>query len=186
MRFIETLLITDKIENLRYHNERFNKTRKKFFNLPQDDLKNYVAVIPNKRVRVLYDDKIRKIEYFDLVQREFKRFKTVFNDDIEYSYKYENRDKLNSLKPVGYDEIIIVKNGLVTDTTISNLAFLYKNEWLTPKTPLLKGTKRAELLDKKLIKETDIEAKDLKKFNKFAMLNAIVGFYEIPISAIED
>jgi len=185
MRFIETLLITDKIENLGYHNKRMNKTRKKFFNAKELDLKDFIKVIPNKRVRVVYDEKIQKVEYFNLQKREFKKLKVVKNDSIEYDYKYEDRSQLNSLKVDGYDEIIIVKNGLITDTTISNLAFLYKNEWLTPKTPLLPGTKREELIDKKLLKTSDIELGDLKKFSKFAMLNAIVGFYEIPINAIE-
>jgi len=178
MRFIETLLITNQIENLKYHNLRMNKTRKYFYNLDEIDLKDYIKIIPNKRVRVLYNDKILKVEYFDLIQRNFNNFKIV-ESNIDYDFKYENRDKLNSLKVDGYDEIIIVKNGFITDTTISNLAFFNGKEWHTPKKPLLKGTKRAELLEKGIIKEKEIRVENIKNYQKMAMINAILGFYEI-------
>ncbi len=185
MRFIETLLITDKIENLNYHNNRFNKTRKDFFNLKKDNLQKYVKIIPNKRVRITYSKEIEKIEYFELKKREFKKFKLI-HSNIEYSYKYAERKKLNALKEKGYDEVIIVKNGLITDTTISNLAFFDGKKWYTPQTPLLKGTKREELIRKKLIYPKKIHYKELKNFKKFAMINAIIGFYEIDITSIEN
>jgi len=175
MSFIETLLITNKIKNLKYHNKRMNYTRKHFYDLDEIDLKNYIKVIPNKRVRVLYDKEILKIEYFDLKPRKFEKFK-IIETNIEYNFKYANREKLNKLKTDGYDEIIIVKNGFVTDTTISNLAFFDGENWLTPKTPLLKGTKREEFLEKGLLIEKEIKIDDLKNFSQIAMLNAILGF----------
>jgi len=177
MGFIETLLITNHINNLDLHNFRMNETRKHFYNLPPIDLADFIDLKPNTRCRVLYDREIIKVEYFELVKREFKKFKIV-ESDIEYSFKYANRDKLNNLKVDGYDEVIIVKNGLITDTTISNLAF-FDGEWITPKTPLLKGTKRMQLLNKGILKEKDIKIEDIKNFKKIAMMNAILGFYEI-------
>ena len=184
MKFIETLLISNKVENLLYHNIRMNTTRALFFGKEPIDLKDFIEIRENKRVRVLYDENILKVEYFDLKPREFKNFK-IIHSDIEYNFKYENRDKLNSLKVDGYDEIIIVKNGFITDTTISNLAFFDGSEWHTPKTPLLKGTKRAELLENGFLKEKDIKVEELKNYKKFAMLNAIIGFYEVEVGRVE-
>ena len=183
MRFIETILITDKIKNLHYHNKRMNKTRYDFFNLPPIDLSEYIKIIPNKRVRVTYSKEIEKIEYFDLQKREFKTFKIV-KSDIDYSYKFADRDKLNSLKPKNVDEIIIVKNGYVTDTTISNLAFYDGKKWFTPKTPLLKGTKREELLNNGKIKVKNITPEEIKSYKKIALINAILGFYIIDMQNI--
>jgi len=183
MGFIETLLITNHINNLDLHNFRMNETRKYFYNLPPIDLADFVDLKPNTRCRVLYDRDIIKVEYFELVKREFKKFKIV-KSNIEYSFKYANRDKLNNLKVDGYDEVIIVKNGLITDTTISNLAF-FDGEWITPKTPLLKGTKRMQLLNKGMLKEKDIKIGDIKNFKKIAMMNAILGFYEIGEFVVE-
>ena len=45
MKFIETLLITEKIENIDLHNERMNKTRYDFFKLPPIDLKDFIVKI---------------------------------------------------------------------------------------------------------------------------------------------
>jgi len=178
MRFIETLLVTDKIENIQYHNRRMNKTRYDFFKEKPLNLKDYIKPVKNKRVRVTYAKNIENVEYFELKKRTFKTFKIV-HSNIAYPYKYADRDELNSLKPEGCDEIIIVKNSLVTDTTISNLAFFDGKKWITPKTPLLKGTKREELLIKNKISPADINIKDLNSFSKIAMINAVLGFFVI-------
>ena len=183
MEFIETILITNKIENLELHNKRMNNTRYIFFKEKPIDLKEYIKIIKNKRIRVTYDRKIKKVEYFDLVKKEFKKFKIV-HSDIDYSYKFANREELNKLKEKNVDEVIIVKNGFITDTTISNLAFFDGKKWITPKNPLLKGTKREELLNKNFLIQKDIKVDEIKNFKKFAMINAIVGFLEIDIKAI--
>jgi len=47
------------------------------------------------------------------------------------------------------DEVVFIKNGMVTDCSIGNLLFFDGHEWITPYIPLLKGTQRAFLLDKK-------------------------------------
>ena len=178
MRFLETLLITDKINNLTFHNNRMNKTRKYFFDANPLNLGEFIEIRTNKRVRIVYDKDILQVEYFDLVPRRFEKLKIV-HSDIKYEFKSENRVELNNLKIEGFDEVIIVKNGYITDTTISNLAFYNGKEWHTPNTPLLKGTKREELLKSGFLKEKTIKLTDLKNYQKIAMMNAILGFYEV-------
>jgi 4-amino-4-deoxychorismate lyase len=93
-----------------------------------------------------------------------------------------NRDTLNRLveRKGQADEILIIKNGLITDTSIANVAFLDKDDhWITPATPLLKGTTRERLLSENRIVEAEIKLADLPKFTQMAMLNAMVGFYLI-------
>ena len=208
MKFIETMLLKIEneeweIKNFKYHLWRVKwtleskklKVKKlaraledglgeKFFS--KKTIKNHInKKLKNGkyRVRVIYSiNGIENIEIFPIRKREFKKFKIVYSD-IDYSFKYENRDKLNSLKVDGYDEVIIVKNGLITDTTISNLAF-FNRQWHTPKTPLLKGSKREELINKGFLIPKDIKVENLKNYQKFAMINAIIGFYEIDINGI--
>jgi len=64
---------------------------------------------------------------------------------IEYPYKYANRNAFDTLlqSHPDFDEIIIEKDGFITDTTIANLAFYNGTYWLTPEKPLLPGTMRA-------------------------------------------
>ena len=70
-------------------------------------------------------------------------------------FQEHRQKKLNSLFQIRQDkdDILIVKNGLLTDTSIANIALYDGNDWYTPLHPLLKGTKRAELLDKGVLKE---------------------------------
>ncbi len=178
MGFIETILIKDEIKNIEFHNLRLNKTRQYFYGLPPLDLRDYVELKPFSRVRVAYDREISKVEYFDLQKRKFQKFRLVYSD-LEYSFKYENREALNNLKTTDCDEVIIIKNGLITDTTISNIAFFDGKRWITPKKPLLEGTKRAELIKKRILYPEDIEPKNIKKYQKMAMINAILEFYVI-------
>ena len=81
-----------------------------------------------------------------------------------------------SLKKKEADDILIIKNELVTDTSIANIAFFDGKKWLTPKTPLLKGVTRTRLLDNSEIFEADIHFRELKKYKKVALLNAMIDF----------
>jgi 4-amino-4-deoxychorismate lyase len=179
MKFIETILVTkSNIINKNLHLKRIQKTllHYKFPLIHKFDLN-----FQNKRVRITYSQKgIEKIEYFPIKKREFKKFKIV-NIDFCYKFKFANRknfEKIYNAFPK-FDEYILVKNNLVTDSTISNLAFFTGKEWLTPKYPLLKGTKREELIKKGALKEENIHIYDLKYFKKIALINAILGFYQI-------
>jgi 4-amino-4-deoxychorismate lyase len=185
MEFIETLLVKNgKIQNLKYHLKRMEKTIK-YFKWKMDNGKwimdNRKWIMDNARVRITYSyDGIRNIEIFPLKKRTFKKFKLV-KINFDYSFKYKNRKKFSILHSQfpDFDEFILVKNNLITDTTISNLAFFTGNEWITPKYPLLKGTKREELLKKGFLKEENIHIYDLPYFKKMAMINAIIEFKKI-------
>lgn len=191
MELLETIKIENgSIVNIEYHQKRFDDSRKKLFKgtTPIDLLKNIVPPISGLyRCRILYDKEIKSIQYLPYSPKTFKNFKIV-TSNIDYSFKYANRDGLENLKaqyPL-FDEIIIEKNGLLGDTTISNIAFFDGERWITPASPLLKGTMRAKLLDEGFLSEQDIKASEIKKFKKFSLLNAMLGFKEIENYHIEN
>ena len=66
-----------------------------------------------------------------------------------------------------------MKNGLITDTSYANIVFWDGQNWLTPSTPLLAGTKRARLLHESKIKEAEIRVDDLIKYEKARIINAL-------------
>jgi 4-amino-4-deoxychorismate lyase len=179
------LLETIKIENgevfnLHYHQKRFDKSRLDLFGDTTEIDLSTVTEAPKKelyRCRILYDTQIRSIEYIPYRAKVIRTLKVV-PARIEYAYKYANRDAFNTLlqNHPDVDEIIIEKDGFITDTTISNLAFYDGVQWLTPANPLLPGTMRAKLLDEKVIFEAPIQKKDLKKYTHVALMNAMIGF----------
>jgi 4-amino-4-deoxychorismate lyase len=181
---LETIKINNGIiENIKYHQKRFDISRAKLFET-KDELNLIDFLNPPKnglfRCRISYDKDIKSIEYATYEPKIFKKFKVV-SSNIEYSFKYANRKEFEDLKSKypDFDEIIIEKNGFLTDTTISNIAFFDGKKWLTPASPLLKGTMRAKLIDDDFLELADIKSNDIKRFKKFALLNAMLGFYEI-------
>jgi 4-amino-4-deoxychorismate lyase len=182
--FFETLLIKDKkINNLTYHNARLNDTIKQNFNIKSRlDLANFIDIEDDKELRckVIYDRSIKEILYYPIKKRIFKKFKLI-DSDIVYDFKYLDRSKLDNLykQKEDCDDIIIIKNDLLTDTTIANIAYFDGKDWITPKTPLLKGSMRAYMLKNKLLLEKDVKIEDIKKAKKIALINAIIGFHEI-------
>ena len=183
-QLLETIKIFNKkIFNLDYHNFRLNKSREKLWAFKDFiDLKNFLHPPDEKlyKVRVLYDQVIKNIEYLPYQKKSIKSFKLI-NSNISYPYKFADRknlEKLYSLKE-GADDIIIIKDQKITDTFAANLAFFKDNKWLTPASPLLPGTTREKLLKEKKIYPAIITIKDLKKIKKIAIMNCMIGFKEI-------
>lgn len=180
IKYFETIKCEDfEVYNLDYHNSRVAKTIGLNINLQE-----YINLISAEllRCKVIYDKSgVIDILYFPYKKREIKSFKIVVDDSVDYSKKYLNRERLDELflKKEDCDEVIIVKDGIVTDTTISNIAIFYENIWITSKNCLLAGTTRARLIDEKKLYEKDITLDMLKSASKLALINAMIGFDEI-------
>ena len=161
--------------HLQYHQERFDASRKA---LGFTDPLTLEIIPPPKglfRCRVVYAKTIKKIEYIPYTPKKIRSFKCV-HSQLDYSLKYEDRTALNQLLSSEADEIIIIKDGFVTDCSIANLCFFDGKEWLTPAKPLLKGSTRARLLQEQRIKTRDIHYKELQNFEKIAIINAMLDF----------
>lgn len=175
--YFETIKCEDfEIFNLDFHNKRVANTIGLNINLQE-----YIYPLSEEllRCKVTYNDfEVLNVEYFPYKKREISSFKLIFDDEINYSKKYLNREKLDSLflEKENCDEIIIIKNEIVTDTSIANIAIFYENMWITSKNCLLKGTTRARLLEEKFLIEKDISVKMLEKASKIALMNAMIGF----------
>ena len=181
-RFIESIKILDgRIVNLENHAARFNNTRLNFFPVMQELELGLWIHVPEEcrkglfKCRVTYGEEIEKIEFIPYDKPVVRSLKIVYDDDIEYSFKYENRYALDHLleKKGNHDDIIIVKNNLVTDTSYCNIIMLKGGKWYTPKHPLLKGTKRQELLSLGKIEERVIHADDLTDFELIGLINSM-------------
>ncbi|MBI9035337.1 MAG: aminotransferase class IV [Bacteroidales bacterium] len=168
--------------NLEYHQQRMNKAYLHFFpgRIPFN-LEKFLSEkeFPHQglyRCRMDYNGPHHSVEFHSYKRRIISSLQLVCNDEIEYSYKYSNREVLQQLllKKNNCDEIIIVKNGLLTDTTFSNLIFFDGSNWYTPSIPLLNGTKRQFLLNNGLIQEKDISPQDLKSFHSVCLINAML------------
>jgi 4-amino-4-deoxychorismate lyase len=142
--------------------------------------------VPVVRCRLLYNTDITKIEFFPYHIRPIQSIELVENNEIDYALKFANRVSLDILKKdIDADEIIIVKNQLLTDTTYTNIALYDGKKWQTPAFPLLKGTKRTYLLEKKIIFEQDILANNIKAYSNIRFFNGMINWEEAPSYPIQ-
>jgi len=182
--FLETIKAVDgEILNISYHQQRYESVLKSFGCSEFKNLLDYLE--PPKwgvyKCRLVYTPHaIKSVTYDEYKKKEINTFKLIFNNDIEYKQKLLFRGDIDSLyeKRDGCDEILIIKNLFVTDTSIANIAFYDKNigMWVTPKIPLLKGTTRERLLDEGRLIEMEIKVHELRRFEKVALLNAMIDF----------
>ena len=178
---LETIKIEDgEVSNLSYHQARCDESRKALFNSTDTlDLSSLIQAPPKGlyRCRILYDEKIHSIEYIPYSSKEIHTLK-IISSDLEYDHKYANRDALNKLLQThtDADDILIEKEGYLTDTTIANIAFYDGKQWFTPEKPLLKGTMRAKLLDEGFLHTRNIKKEDLSNYTHVALMNAMIGF----------
>ncbi len=180
LRCIETIRIENNIaHNIHYHQARFGRTRKELWSALEPIELNKEINAPTKalyKCRITYGQKIEKIEYLPYAKKLPQSF-ALIESDLDYSYKFADRSVIENLKAqIEQEDIIITKEGYLTDTSIANIALLEGEEWFTPKRALLCGTMRAKLLDEGLIKEKDIKIDDLEKYTNFALINAMLGF----------
>ncbi|WP_337623896.1 aminotransferase class IV family protein [Prevotellamassilia timonensis] len=197
-QFVETIKIKGgEAQAIAYHQERLERTLRHFFpslcnatSMPSlEELVAPTADMDFYKARVVYGEQgVKAITYAAYAMREIKSLQVVENDAITYDYKSTDRSSLNALvaQKGECDEIVIVKHGLLTDTSFTNLAIYDGKHWITPKRPLLLGTKRAALLDKGIIQEADITLNDLRNAVKVSLFNAMIEFgeREVPIGNV--
>lgn len=187
-------LYDGRFDDLRYHTERFNRSRRALFGCADEiDLAARIAVPDDCRTglykcRVVYERDIIGTEFVPYRMRTIRRLQLVCDDTVDYTYKYDDKRALEALaaRRGGCDDVIIVKHGCVTDASFCNLAFYDGGRWVTPDTPLLAGTRRARLLEAGRIVEGRIRPGDLGAYSTVAMINAMIdlGQLTIPIDGI--
>ena len=179
----ETIKVKNKnLQNIEYHNSRLNRSRKELFGADDFIYLENIIKIPSSlsddvyKCRVIYDKKIEKIEFEPYKPRIIHSLKLVECNDIEYGFKYHDRSMINELfeKRGDCDDILIIKNGWVTDTSFSNIIFLNGKQWVTPLHPLLCGTKRQKLLDEGKIISKKIKSEDISKYQGARLINSML------------
>ena len=193
-QLVESLKLKDGvIQNLEYHQMRMNRSMGVLFpDAEKIDLAKAISFPENCtsgvfKVRVVYGQGIKQIEVESYTFRSIKSLKIIHHESIDYHLKYTDRQILNELLALreNCDDIIVVKNGFVTDSFAANLLFFDGEKWVTPETPLLKGTKRQFLLDRGIIFEKEIREADVFRFQKVGLVNAMIDFEEMPVIAVE-
>ena len=178
----ESLCVQDgQLLNLQWHEDRFQNSYMKYYGNPSpfdllEDLSIPAHFAQGKvKLRIRYNHQDRNFHFEHYQIQKIKSLQLVYTEELDYSYKYSERENLNALlaQRGECDDVLIVKKGRITDSSYANVVFFDGKDWWTPKPPLLKGTCRARLLDQGTIKEVLLEVNDLKKFKGLKLINAL-------------
>lgn len=182
-RLIESIHLHDgKWSNLEGHESRMARAWLEIFGIKSPwKLSDKVRElkIPDKglyKCRVIYDESFCEISLTPYTLRPIRSLKLVTDNAISYHHKFEDRSSLDRLflKRDSCDDILIVKDGLVTDTSYSNIVFTRENKWFTPESCLLPGTMRQLLIDQGKIIPVKINVADVHGFEAFKLINAML------------
>ena len=192
--FLETIKVIDgKALHLKYHQARYESVLNSCNSTKSLFLEKLLADAPAKglfRCRVVYGcDGIVSVAYYPYTKRSVEKLKLIeVPAAFEYAKKYANRSGLDELfqQRENCDDILIIQEGLVKDTSIANIALLREGVWFTPKSPLLQGTTRQRLLDEGKIKESEIRVDELYEYESLALMNAMIDFDIIQNKSIEE
>ena len=192
-RFIESIKVEDqKIFLVELHQKRMNETFSHFEKECKIDIHSLFLNLEHD------EDGLYKFRIECDLENNFKTqivphaisahddFELVIDNELDYHFKFADRTQFQKLKEKSEaDEIIIIKENQITDTSYSNLLFLKDKTWFTPKTYLLNGVMRQSLLASKKIKEMEITIDNIKEYSHFQLINALNDFDEMFIYPIE-
>jgi 4-amino-4-deoxychorismate lyase len=190
----ETICVENRVlKNLSYHEARLNHTRSALYGFTDFWNLSELLLIPDSlenrlyKCRVAYEREIDNIKWEVYTPRTIRKIQRVYHDTIDYAFKYDDRAVLNTLfaQRGNADEILIIKNKLVTDSCYCNTAFFNGKRWLTPSAPLLHGTQRAFLLDNGTLEEAEIKEDAISGFSHIKLFNAMIKWENAPALDID-
>lgn len=194
-QFIETICYEGgRFQRIGLHNERCNRTRNHFFGLqPNLQLELYLSIpshLKNEIVKcsVTYEIEIIGIKYDLYKIRPVNSLQIITDNVIDYSFKYADRTKLNALYQLRgqSDDILIVKEGLITDTSYANIVIRKNEKWYSPQNPLLRGTRLESYLSESIVTPALLRPEDLFLFSEARIINAMISIENSPVIPIKN
>lgn len=189
----ETICVINGVmQNIRWHQRRYEKSFLEYYGRPAfTTLTENIHIPPFCRsatfkMRISYNEESKNVEFEEYVVKEITTLRLVEDNTIHYNLKYTDRSRLQKLMEGkgNCDDILIVKKGMITDSSYCNIVFFNGSEWITPATPLLRGTARERLLASGTIKERNIGFTDIINFKSFKLINSMRDFECIPDNGI--
>lgn len=178
---------------LPFHEARLNRTRQALWGETKGLVLRDLLALPHfvthakHKCRVTYGRDLVQVEWEAYQPKIIESLRLVDADKLVYAHKYKNRESLNLLyaQRADCDDVLIVRKGLITDTSYANVALFDGDHWYTPEHPLLAGTQRAFLLAEGAIIPRAIRAETLREYLCLKLFNAMLPWQEGPTVVID-
>lgn len=187
--FFETIRIKDAMVcSGAYHLDRMRKTCSEIWGeFRHEHILNHLQIPEamssgDVKLNIFYNNTETEIKFLKYIRQPITPARLVeVPASFDYRYKYSDRDAINRLlQATGAGEIIIIRNGFVTDTSKANIIFEKEGRFVTPDTFLLNGTMRQYLLEAGKIVEARIRTEDISAYDTMYFINAMNPLSEAP------
>ncbi len=174
-------ILNGKVYNMTFHEQRANHSRKMLFGIERPLNMKKAIVVPEEfkrglvKCRVIYGESIESVSFTRYEKRKINSAKVIYADEVFYNHKYVIRKELDDLyaKRENFDEIIMIKNGMVTDAYYFNLVFEKEGKYFTSDTPLLHGIQRERLILSQKVREIPIHIDEISSYERVHFVNAL-------------
>jgi 4-amino-4-deoxychorismate lyase len=187
-RFVESIQLNNgQFKRLELHQARLERAMNAYY--PNKTIIDLKEILENSgyptnglyKCRIIFDSEVRKIEFSSYIRRDIQSLKLIETEIESRNYKLEDRREFElafSLRN-NCDDVLLVKNGLLTDTSYCNIALYDGDNWYTPLIPLLYGVNREQLINDKKLIEKKIKPNELVNFQQICLFNAMLEFGEL-------
>ncbi|MDE3248840.1 MAG: aminotransferase class IV [Bacteroidota bacterium] len=192
--FESVCIVNGKIQHGAWHQRRYEAACRAFYQqAPAAPLFEGIA-IPEEcyrgkyKLKIQYNKSHRRWQFDPYLVKRIGSLQMVTDDSIDYALKYTNRSRLDELfqQRGDCDDVLIVKNGRITDSSHCNIVLFDGRSWYTPDTPLLRGTARERLLHAKRIKAAPVMIDNIHQYKGFKLINAMRELDEVPMESMEN
>jgi len=190
----ETIRVQDgKPCHLSWHEFRFRRSYEAHYGYPPNwsltaDLQVPAAFAKNKvKLKLRYNAWQRDCQFAHYADTPVRSLQLIeADDDLDYALKYSDRSALQELyrQRKSCDDVLIVHRGQITDTSYANIVFWDGQQWVTPKSYLLRGTARERLLAQGDIREVVMGPDAISNFEAWQIINAMRDLVEAPIRPV--
>lgn len=175
---------------LQYHQKRLERSYLYMFKKKCAwQLNSMIPELPKEgsfKLRFLYNKDRFTFELLPYTSRKIERLKLIEIDSYSYNHKFTDRSGLdNAYKLRGdCDDVLLTKNGFLTDTSYCNILLFDGSQWVTPEKPLFEGVQREFLINQQRVTPKQIHVNDLSDFISFQLINALNPFEENQFEAV--
>jgi 4-amino-4-deoxychorismate lyase len=173
---------------LALHQERVNRSRLGVLGINRPlSLKKLLEEheLPNQglyKVRILYAEDLHSVECLPYERKTVAQLLALDAAHVRYPHKMADRRALELCyqQRANCDDVLLIHNGFITDTSYANVALFDGRCWWTPAHPMLRGVRRAQLLQSGRIRPAIIRLADLQHFRCLRLINAMIDLDECP------
>lgn len=139
------------------------------------------------KCRILYNSSQLHRQFIPYEKKSINS--VVFEEGVvNYPFKYSFRLPWNIWADHAQDsqEVIVVSDGLIRESTYANVAFQIDGQWLTPTEPIFHGVMREYLIAQKTITPSKLSISDVMRSDSVRLFNAMMPWddcVELPSSA---